>query len=237
MLESITIRKFKPEDKEFIRKICCDNAFLGKPIENVFEDRELFADFYTSYYINKEPEHIFVAVDKDNVVGYLISSTNPNHFVSSLSIYIKSISKMIFRYITKRYKKKESYEYVRLALNSMFTPFKIPRKSAHLHFNVDKNYRHMGIGISLMIEFENMLLDKKIKIYYGQFYDKLDNDSRAKIQKIFGFMDYDLKETKMFSNKIKEKIYIKTIKKELSLSNSISNVIESKGLKIDNVDF
>ncbi len=237
MLDSITIRKYKPEDREHIRKICCDNGFFGNPIENVFEDRELFADFYTSYYINKEPGHIFIAIDKNKVIGYLISSTNKNHFISSLPIYITSISKMLFRFIARKYKQKESYEYVKLALKSVFTSFKNPRNSAHLHFNVDKNYRHHGIGIRLLIEFEDMLLKEKIKTYYGQFYDKLNDDSRSKIQKIFGFIDYDIKETKIFSNKIKETIYIKTIKKDLSINNTIASVVESKGLKIANVDF
>ena len=44
------VRAYRPEDRAVIRRICADTGFLGKPIDPVFEDRELFADFLTAPY-------------------------------------------------------------------------------------------------------------------------------------------------------------------------------------------
>lgn len=66
------IRKFETRDRERVRELCCDTGFLGKPIDPVFEDRELFADYLTSYYTDKEPESSFVICVDGQVDGYLL---------------------------------------------------------------------------------------------------------------------------------------------------------------------
>jgi hypothetical protein len=43
------IRRFQASDREAIRRLCCDTGFLGNPIDPVFEDREIFADYLTRY--------------------------------------------------------------------------------------------------------------------------------------------------------------------------------------------
>ena len=50
-----------------MRKLCCDTGFLGDPIDPVYEDRELFADFLTSYYTDHEPESCFL-LDVDGTI-------------------------------------------------------------------------------------------------------------------------------------------------------------------------
>src|ERR1700683_2157722 len=54
------IRPYRPEDRPLLRAICADTGFLGQPIDPVFEDRELFADYLTSYYTDAEPESTLV---------------------------------------------------------------------------------------------------------------------------------------------------------------------------------
>ena len=54
------VRSYRPEDRAAIRRICADTGFLGSPIDPVFEDRELFADFLTAPYTDAEPENCFV---------------------------------------------------------------------------------------------------------------------------------------------------------------------------------
>ena len=54
------IRPYHPADRPALRAICADTGFLGQPIDPIFEDRELFADYLTAYYTDEEPESIFV---------------------------------------------------------------------------------------------------------------------------------------------------------------------------------
>src|SRR5437588_12538382 len=74
---TVRIRPYRPEDREAVRRICADTGFLGRPIDPVFEDRELFADYLTSYYTDCEPESAFVLTVNGKVHGYLLGSRRP----------------------------------------------------------------------------------------------------------------------------------------------------------------
>src|SRR5438045_8199396 len=72
-----TIRSYRRSDRAAVRKLCCDTGFLGDPIDPVFEDRELFADFLTTYYTDHEPESSFVLEIEGQIRGYLLGSRKP----------------------------------------------------------------------------------------------------------------------------------------------------------------
>src|SRR5882757_8634583 len=75
--ERRVVRPYRPEDRDALRAICADTGFLGQPIDPVFEDRELFADYLTSYYTDAEPESCFVCELDGEVKGYLMGSRFP----------------------------------------------------------------------------------------------------------------------------------------------------------------
>ena len=68
------IRSYEPRDRAAVRRICCETADAGKPVEGFFRDRELIADLVTRYYTDFEPQHSWVAVCDGQVVGYLNGS-------------------------------------------------------------------------------------------------------------------------------------------------------------------
>jgi len=68
--KNFQIRKFRVGDRDTVRGLCCDTGFLGNPIDPVFEDRRLFADFLTAYYTDWEPESAFVIEVDGQVKGY-----------------------------------------------------------------------------------------------------------------------------------------------------------------------
>ena len=69
-----SIRGYKASDRIAVRKLCCATGFLGAPIDPVFQDRELFADFLTTYYTDHEPESSFVLEVDGEIRGYLLGS-------------------------------------------------------------------------------------------------------------------------------------------------------------------
>src|SRR5580692_3390766 len=71
------VRNYHQSDRESVRALCCDTGFLGNPIDPVFEDRRLFADFLTGYYTDWEPESAFVIEVDGEVKGYLLGSRQP----------------------------------------------------------------------------------------------------------------------------------------------------------------
>jgi hypothetical protein len=68
------VRRYRPSDRDSVRALCCETGFLGNAIDPVFEDRELFADFLTDYYLRHEPDSAFVVTKNDIVQGYLLGA-------------------------------------------------------------------------------------------------------------------------------------------------------------------
>jgi hypothetical protein len=73
----IEARPYRSQDREAVRQICADTGFLGQPIDPVFEDRELFADYLTGYYLRFEPQSTLVCETDGQVVGYLMGCRRP----------------------------------------------------------------------------------------------------------------------------------------------------------------
>ena len=71
------IRGYRSSDREAVCKLCCETGFLGEPIDPVYEDRQLFADFLTTYYTDHEPESCFVLEIDGEIGGYLLGSRRP----------------------------------------------------------------------------------------------------------------------------------------------------------------
>ncbi len=70
MAETV-IRPYELRDRAAVRRICCETADAGNPVEGFFHDRELISDLVTRYYTDFEPQHSFVAVRDGRVIGYL----------------------------------------------------------------------------------------------------------------------------------------------------------------------
>ena len=74
---AFTIRSYRASDRAEVRRLCCQTGFLGSPIDPVYEDRELFADFLTTYYTDHEPVSSFVLEANGELKGYLLGSRRP----------------------------------------------------------------------------------------------------------------------------------------------------------------
>jgi ribosomal protein S18 acetylase RimI-like enzyme len=69
---SVVVRAFTPEDRAAVREICHVTGYMGEPADWFWADRESFADMFSGYYTDLEPESASV-VELDGVVsGYLL---------------------------------------------------------------------------------------------------------------------------------------------------------------------
>jgi len=207
----IKIRGYEEKDEDSIRKICCDTGLWGKPIDSVFEDREMFADLIIGPYLKYEPEHVLVAEDYGEVVGYLTGYLNKNFEVKTAPFFIKSIAKMLSRYL--KYNKR-SRKFVRHSLTK--TPFELPKhlKAAHLHINLKENSRGSKIGAQLLDAYERMLKLKGLNHYYGEVVSSNCKRTQELYEKL-GFRFYDKVKSTIFNPEINEDLYIMCIHKEL----------------------
>src|SRR5919108_5903995 len=96
------IRGYRRSDRDAVRKLCCETGFLGEPIDPVYEDRELFADFLTTYYTDHEPESSFVLEMDGEIRGYLLGCRRPlgnqlYSFYQNVWLFLRALGRY-FRY-------------------------------------------------------------------------------------------------------------------------------------------
>lgn len=161
----ITIRPFQINDRSALFKIAADSSFFGEPIEHYFEDRNIFLDMLYRYYTDHEPEHAWIAEADQQVVGFLTGcfDTKAKQALSKRKILPQFLSK----FIRGKYKPgKKAWQYaIRLGLAKLRKErpkIDLAVYPAHLHINLDKDWRGYGIGQRLIQAYLDQLIYHQI---------------------------------------------------------------------------
>ena len=212
------IRPYLPKDRAALRAMCADTGFLGKPIDPVFEDRELFADYLTSYYTDAEPESTFVCELDGEVKGYVMGSRFPKRKARYEARMLPGlVLRGLWRYFTRPYNA-ASRGYVRWILTKArkenpFTPPNIP----HLHFNIRPEARNIRTTRQMVDIYLQYLYDNGEKQVYAQ---AVSYESRrgSRMWERYGFRVIDEREVTKYRDYYPKKIYLFTILKDLTLN-------------------
>jgi len=218
------IRPYRPEDREAVRAICADTGFLGRPIDAVFEDRELFADYLTRYYTDREPESTFVCELDGEVKGYVMGSRFPQS-KSRYEMWLLPtlVLKGLWRCFTRPYKA-TTRSYMRWIITKarQENPF-TPPDIAHFHFNVRPEARSISASRELVDTYLKYLRDHGEKQVYAQV---VAYETRRGVRTFerYGFRVIDEREVTKYRDYYPKKIYLFTILKDLALNPSLYGV-------------
>ncbi len=208
------IRRFEPSDREALRRLCCETGYLGKAIDPVFEDRELFADYLTSFYTDWEPESCFVLVQDGEVKGYLMGSRRLFlHQLHSFLLNLNLFARGIFRY--PRYNA-ASKAFVRwILLNAWREVPAAPRRMPHFHFNMLPEAQSIGGTRELLVQFFNHLRAHGETHVFGQVVT-FEERRGAKVFERYGFRVLEKKEITKYRAHRDEPVYLCTVIKDLN---------------------
>jgi hypothetical protein len=205
----VRIRRYLESDRSAVRLICCETGFLGRPIDSIYRDRELFADLITNPYLDNEPEWAFVAESEGQVVGYLLGSVNP-HFKRTLMLSgFHTACKMLSRLLTGKYHDHpRSEQFVRWVLTKgLMEQPNHPEDATHLHLNVVKEFRQGIVALRLWHIYEECLWAVGINHCYGEFFS-CDQRNPETIYARYGFKLYDRSLTTIFQPEIADSVSI-----------------------------
>ena len=208
------IRRYEPRDRAAVRCLCCETGFLGKPIDPVFEDRELFADYLTRYYTDIEPESAFVLEQEGAVKGYLLGSYRPFrqqlfNIFNNLALFARGMAKYPFY-------RRPTRDFIGWILrNSWKEVPKAPRRCAHFHFNILPEAQGLA-GVTRMM---NMYLDhlraKGVRQVYGQVVT-FESRRGSRLFERYGFQVLERKEITKYRDTHPEPVYLTTVLKQLT---------------------
>ena len=199
MLRSFRIRPYRETDRLAVQTICCDNAFLGQPIDAIFCDRSLFSAMFVDPYLDHASEWAFVAENESGIIGYLTGAISTRFLNVQILCCCSVTAKMVANTLAGKYRQhNRSRQFIRwLLTHAVFERARRPACAAHLHFNVVRGYRGSSVGYSLWRAFENKLNATGQRRYFGE----IVSDRPKVIEKVygrFGFSVYDCRPTSIF---------------------------------------
>ena len=207
------IRSYTPADREAVRWLCCETGFLGEAIDPVFEDRALFADFLTNYYLDKEPESAFLIEVGGKVRGYLLGCRRPlrNQSYNFLQNF------GLFAAIAHRYwgYNAASRKFINwIFLNGWREVPAAPRRTAHFHINLLPDARGVAGTRALIDTFLQYLYRCGEKRVYGQM-TSFDNRRGEKMFQRYGFKLLNRMEITKYRGLHPAPVYLSTVVKDL----------------------
>ena len=224
--KSFAIRSYRPEDRVTLRRLCCQTGFLGEPIDPVYQDHELFADFLTAYYTDWEPESSFVLEIDGEIRGYLLGSRKPLRnqlyaFWQNVSLFLKALSRY-FHYNQK------SRRFVRWMLMYGWREVPAaPRRVPHFHINLLPGARKMSTTRALMSAYLSYLYRCGEKRVYGQIVT-FESRRGERMFERYGFKVLNRAEITKYKALYPESVYLSTVIKTLETAEPLSVTSRSR---------
>jgi hypothetical protein len=208
-----TVREYQSADREVVRDLCCRTGFLGKPIDPVFEDRELFADFLTDYYLTCEPDSAFVVTINDEIKGYLLGCRFPRrHQLFSIRQGIALTAKALIRF--SRYKA-ESRRYIRWIVSNAWREVPAaPKCVGHFHMNFLPELKRLAVFRALLEHYLRFLADHSVKQISAQMVT-FDDRRTLHLFERYGFRVLNRSRISKFQRFTSEPVYLSTIVKDI----------------------
>ncbi|MEQ1858970.1 MAG: GNAT family acetyltransferase [Chthoniobacteraceae bacterium] len=207
------IRRFERADRERVRELCCETGFLGKAIDPVFEDRELFADYLTAYYTDWEPQSSFVLLVNGKILGYLLGSRFPlrqqlYNFYNNIALFLRGV----VRY--PRYNA-ASKKFVKWVLTQAWREVpQAPRRTAHFHINLLPDARSVANARAITNAYLQYLHDAGEKRVFGQMV-VFEDRRGTKMFERYGFKVLNKAEITKYRDLHPEPVYLCTVVKDL----------------------
>ena len=206
-----TVRPYQARDRQAVRRICADTGFLGNPIDPLFEDRELFADFLTAPYTDAEPENAFVLENtKGEILGFIMGSRSANTHQAYLLRHICGWVLRALRGLLWSYRS-ESRRYLWWLLfrGRKETPG-TPPHGVHFHINLLPEVRGGALGLLLFETFLDRMAELGETCVFGQVVVKGDRRTERMFGR-YGFTITERKEVTKFRDQHKEPVFLCTL--------------------------
>jgi hypothetical protein len=215
-----SIRSYRPSDRSAVRRLCCQTGFLGEPIDPVYEDNELFADFLTTYYTDHEPESSFVLELDGEIRGYLLGSRRPlfnqlYSFQQNVVLFCRALLRC------PRYNH-YSRRFIRWMISHGWREVPAaPRRTPHFHINLLPEARKVSTTRALISAYLSYLYRCGEKRVYGQVVT-FESRRGEKMFERYGFKVLNRAKITKYKAFYPESVYLSTVIKNLETAEPLS---------------
>jgi len=148
----VEIVEYQKNYHEYVRHICFETGFAGRSLEGIIDNKNLFLDLSTHYFLDANYGVTFIAKNNEKPAGYIFVSTNKRQYDRfQKEYYIKRLAIEIFSF---HYFSGRDFKYylalVASYLKGDFESPGMPDYPALIHINTDPSYHGIGIGKMMM---------------------------------------------------------------------------------------
>jgi hypothetical protein len=212
----LRVRPYRPEDRPAVRQICADTGFLGRPIDPIFEDRELFADYLTAYYTRLEPDALLVCELNGVVKGYLMGSRRPLLKQAYQALANVAVAAKATYHCYARPYGGASRAFLRwVLLNAWREIPAVPQNTPHFHINLLPAARNLRNTRALIQAFLTFLHSHGHQSVYGHMVT-FPNRRTEDLFKRYGFRVIDRVEVTKYRTLYPGRVLLSTVVKDLS---------------------
>ncbi len=155
-MSETTIRPYTARDRAAVRHICYVTGYMGEPVDWQWRDAESFADIFSGYYTDREPESAQVVELDGEVAGYLLGCVDSSrvwnvgaiagrHIVRRGIAFRPGTARVVWRTIADA-----AVDIARGHVTREQLEFADPRWPAHLHIDLLEQTRGRGAGRALV---------------------------------------------------------------------------------------
>ena len=151
LAREIVVRPYCAADREAVRAIAYLAGYMGDPPDWYWRDVTSFAEIWTAYYTDHEPESAFVAESAGRVVGYLLGCVESTRAPSPAAALGRQVIRrfLLLRPGTAGFLWRSIWDTARQG-GSPSGELNDPRWPSHLHMNLLGDARGCGVGTQLM---------------------------------------------------------------------------------------
>lgn len=187
---------------------------MGNPIDPVFCDRDVFADYLTRYYTDWEYDYSLIAEDDQTgeVVGYLLGCRRYryNAWISALLLMFVIVPKGLWRIATFRYNRASlKFLWWIFTRAGKETPA-APERMAHFHINLLPPYRNGQATRILIFPYVKALAARgDVRGVFGQMQVR-DDTRTARMFERYGFKILERRRISKWDHLTTEPVYLAT---------------------------
>ena len=187
---------------------------MGNPIDPVFCDRDVFADYLTRYYTDWEHDHALIAEDDQTgeVVGYLLACRRYryNAWIGALLLAFVIVPKGLWRIATFRYNRASlKFLWWIFTRAGQETP-PAPKGMAHFHINLLPPYRNGQATRILIFPFVKALAARgDVRGVFGQMQVRDDTRTPRMFER-YGFQILERRRISKWDHLTSEPVYLAT---------------------------
>ena len=177
---ALSIREYRVSDRSRVREIACRTAFRNRGHSALIDDASLFADYWTRYYTDLEPESAIVAERDGVVVGYCLGCLDTKRFQRAMARIVAPpiFRSLLWRFASGHYRRDAHMRRVVrwLALRSWreSPPVDLDRFPAHYHLNLLREGYGVGAYTEMALHFANRAMQGGAPGMHGQVLDRRD---------------------------------------------------------------